>query len=392
MAITDFLFNGSPPPSTTTYGSTTTALPPWLESYYQGLVGKSNVVAGEPYQPYTGPRIAGFTPDQMSAFNQTRNNQDSWQPSFNVAAGNLNDAGAGPGAFDSGMGFINQAASGPSASGAIAPYLGAASQTWPGASAAYMSPYTDSVVNRIGELGTRNLTENMLPGVNDIFTKAGQFGSSRHGDFTLRALRDANESTLGQQSQALEQGYGTAANIFGQDMSRQGQLAGIAGSAAGTDMNALTSMGATAGNLASADVSNNVNLANANQTLGTNTSQAGLRDAASMEAIGQTQQGQTQKNLDTGYNDFLEQRNYPRDMVAFMNSAIRGLPTPTSTTSTATGPTGAYQPSPLSQLLGYGVGLSQLLKMKRGGPVPARKIAYPDGAPVRRGGYMRKAA
>ena len=58
----DFLFEGKAPPSVTTYGSTVTDMPKWLSDYTQGLIGKANAVAGEDYQAYGGPRLAGLTP------------------------------------------------------------------------------------------------------------------------------------------------------------------------------------------------------------------------------------------------------------------------------------------------------------------------------------------
>jgi hypothetical protein len=54
--------------------------------------------------------------------------------------------------------------------------------------------------------------------------------------------------------------------------------------------------------------------------------------------------------LDQAYADFLGQREYDRNNIAFLNAAIRGLEIPTSTSTTSTGPASVYQPSPLSQL------------------------------------------
>lgn len=85
----------------------------------------------------------------------------------------------------------------------------------PGATSAYMSPYINNVVNRIDELGNRNLMENILPNINSTFTGNGQFGSTRNADFTNRAIRDTQNEILGNQANALntaqQQAYG---NLF----------------------------------------------------------------------------------------------------------------------------------------------------------------------------------
>lgn len=395
--LTDFLFNGSPPPATTTYGSTSTSLPPWLENYFQGMVGRANVVAGEPYQPYGGPRVAGFNADQNSAFATVRNNVGAWNPYAAQGTAPLTEATQGPNPADAGMGYIAQAGQGPSATDATAPYLTSASQTWPGAANSYMNPYTSNVVDRIGQLAGRNMSENIMPSINDVFIKNGQFGSTQHGEIAGRAARDVNDSALAAQGQALQQGYTSSANIFNQDANRAAQVAGIAGTAAGTDMSARTNMGAAAGNLANTSINSGINLANAWSGLGTTASQAGLRDAAALQSVGDVQQTFGQKNLDTAYGDFVEQRNYPRDMVAFMNSAIRGVPATTSTTSANTGPSGSYQPAPLSQLLGYGLGISQLGKVlgaKRGGHISknARPRPIVTDQTARGAGFMSRRA
>jgi hypothetical protein len=180
MADTSYLFGGSSPSSLTqTLSDTSNSLPGWLQEYTRAIAGQGTAVAGQEYQNYSAPtnvqdygagtRIAGFDPAQMQAYGQVTQNVGNYQP-----------------------------------------YLDTASQTVPQAVGQYMNPYIDSVVNRIGELGQRNLSENLLPQVNQTFTGAGQFGGSRNEEFTNRAVRDANESILGQQASALQTGYQNA--------------------------------------------------------------------------------------------------------------------------------------------------------------------------------------
>lgn len=317
----------------------------------------------------------------------------------------------------------------------------------------FMNPYTEGVVNRIAQLGQRNLSENLLPAVNTTFTGAGQFGSSRHADFTNRALRDANESILGQQAQALSSGYGSAMDAYlksrGLGLQAGSALTDTARTALGTAQGAqgigqaiqgvggaFGNLGATAGNLAQTQAGigsqyGNIgsaagNLAqtqagigaqygnlgqaagqigqiqagiggqygNLGQTygqlgqgqvgvgsayaglapvsagigtatagLGTGAQTAALRDAAALEAIGGTQQGIGQQNLDLAYQDFLTQRGYPQAQTNFLSNIVRGQNV--GGTTTASGP-GQPQPSITSQIAGLGIGGLSLYKLLGG--------------------------
>lgn len=298
-----YLFGASTNPTVTSTDSTSSQWPSWYQSWLNELLAKGSSVVNEPYQSYGGPRNAPTTADQTAAYNLTRQGIGSYQPMVDTANQYLTQAGAG----------FNQDEFN-----------------------SYMSPYTSAVVDRIGQLGARNLSENLLPAVNDSFIRGGQFGSSRNADFTLRALRDQNESTLAEQNKALASGYNSAMDAYQQGQQNRltaGQgLGSLAGSAQGY----------------------------------------GLKDAAALQAIGQEQQGQTQKSLDTAYGDFLEQRNYPRNQAEWMSALVRGMNPPTSSTTTSTGPASAGQlaPSGLAQVVGAGTGIGSLLGwFKKGGAV-----------------------
>jgi len=109
------------------------------------------------------------------------------------------------------------------------PYLQAAGQSSAQNIGQYMNPYNEQVIKRIGELGARNLSENILPSISSDFIKAGGYGSTRQRDLIGRAARDSLDSTLAQQAQALQQGYGQALTASAGDLSRYGNLAGTAG-------------------------------------------------------------------------------------------------------------------------------------------------------------------
>lgn len=333
MAILDFLFQGSPPPSTTTYGESTQGIPQFMSDYTQGLLSRANAVAAEPYQAYGGPRLATFSPEQEEAFRMTRESTGAFMPTIQA-----------------GLDLTGQAMN-KSAYGAAAPYMNLAGQSAPSMVRGYMNPYEDLVVNRIGQLAGRNLSENLMPAIDRNFIRAGQYGSSAMMGAVGRGLRDTQESALAQQGNLLQQGYGQAMGAAQTDLSRLANLGQLAGNLTTQDVNALLSGGQQMASLGQQGQAMN------------------LKDLAALEAAGQTQQGQAQKGLDIAYGDFQRQRDYPKEQLAMMNALIRGLPYGTTTNTSATGPANTYQPSPLAQIAGAAALGSGLKLFKKGGKV-----------------------
>lgn len=332
MGVLDFLFEGSPPPSTTTYGRTTENIPQWLSDYTQGLVARANAQAGEGYIPYTGPRVAGLNSDQLNAFDVVRNNIGDWQNEVGDA-GNMIQGG------------LSQAM----------PYFSQAGRSTPEAIGQYLSPYSQNVVDRATQVANRNWEENLMPSISARFIRGGQSGSTAHQELLQRGARDVSEGLQSQALAALDEGYKTAGSQFSSDASRMGNLGQILGQLG-------ISGGAALGNLG--QLEQNMN----------------LRDVGALSAIGDTQQQQTQRNLDTAYGDFLEQRNYPRDTINWLNSVIQGVPYDRTSNTSSTGPANVYQPSALSQLISaYGV-YRDITDKARGGVV--RKRRYSDGGIV----------
>lgn len=76
--------------STSTYGP-----PAEVMERYRELLGRAEGVSETPYAGYTGPRVAGFTPDQQAAFAGVRDSVGLAQPYVQEAAG-LARSGAAP--------------------------------------------------------------------------------------------------------------------------------------------------------------------------------------------------------------------------------------------------------------------------------------------------------
>lgn len=282
MSTADFLFQNQAPSAWTSPSWSNTQSPEWWQAAAQGLITRASQVAGQPYQSYSGPRIAGLDPMQEQAISAGDDYIPGINNIFSAAQGNINNSGQLFNQDD-----FNQ----------------------------FMSPYTTGVVDRIADLGARNLSEKLLPEVNDTFIRAGQFGSSRNADFTLRALRDTNESVLGQQATALENAQKSAMSNYQNAQGRQlqsGQALGALGQMMGSE---------------SRDQINN------------------------MLQLGGVNQAQQQKNLDLAAKDFENQVAYPQKQLELLNSIIRGYSNNLDKTTTSYSATPTYgSTSPLTNV------------------------------------------
>ena len=337
MSVTDFLFEGKPPKSTTTYGSTVENIPKWMSDYTQGLIARANAAAAEPYIPYGGPRIAGFSPTQEAAFGLAQENVGAYQPYMEAgAAGTMGGLEALEGVDPSAIPGMAQ------------PYIQGGTEEFPEGVGRYMDPYVQNVLDRQESLATRTLEEKFLPGLQRAFTGAGQFGS-RGGEGSMeqvgvRGVRDISEGLEEQRLATLSDAYSRAGDLFGADRARDlqaGEIMGGLGEAAGR-LGVQQGLGMFQGAGQLAD-------------MGEQASRLGMTDAAALESIGQQEQAQAQAGMDLAYRDFLEQRDLPFERTGFMSDIIRGLPYSRQTQRQDYGPASVYQPSGLSQIIGaYG--------------------------------------
>jgi hypothetical protein len=254
MGILDFLTNGQPIQAQPYASTQQNALPDWYTNYAMDILSGQQAVANRPFALYQGPRVADLSEAQQLGTQTVQN------------------------------------AAGMSGVAAAQPYLQQASQTVPQALPQYMNPYMDSVVGRIGEVGTRTLREQVLPGIEDQMIRAGQFGGTRQAELTGRAIRDTTEGIAAKQAEALASGYGQAQSAAQADLARQGQL--------GQQVGALTQQ---------------------QQQL-----QAAIGSDA-LQRVGALQQGQVQKNLDLAAQDFEKQFAYPQEQLGALTTTLANV-------------------------------------------------------------------
>lgn len=208
---------GSSGSSGTNIYQTSTSLPGWVTDAAKANYGLATDVSNKPYQAYTDPRIAGFTPDQQQAFSQARTMQGQYQPAIDQAlqtAGNV------------------------------------AGSNWTNANVgAYMDPYIGQVVgNTVGELNRQG--DIQRADIGRAANAASAFGGSRHGVVEAEQMRNQNQQIANTTSQLYSDAFRNAQNQWNAD--RQSQLSGAnaLGSLAGqgqnigmTDLNALLTTG-----------------------------------------------------------------------------------------------------------------------------------------------------
>ena len=321
MAVSSFLAEGAviPQGSALTDMTKQTAMPEWYTNYAMDILSGQQALANRPYETAPMPRVAGFTPTQQQAFGMTGTAATAYQPLFGQATGVAQNAANAPGALSTAQ-----------------PYLGAAGQSSVANIRQYMNPYTDAVVNRIGELGTRNLTENIMPQIEGRYIQAGQLGFGGRGGMgtpsgmmtdTSRAVRDVSADILAKQTEALQSGYTQAAGLAGTDLAR---MAGLAG---------------TAGNLAQTQQEQQLAASGALSNLGARAQDLGLAGAGALAGVGAQEQQLGQKNLDVAYGDFLRQQGYPQEQISNMMNAFKGVVTgvPQAETSYGISPSGVKQ-------------------------------------------------
>ena len=397
------IFQGTPQ-SASTYSSSTTETPKWMQDAIYNQVNWSQNIANKPFESYSLPTVAELSPMQQQAYTGISNAQGDYKNNFAAAQKGMSGMAGIPTipatntsalsnqatnnqVIDDGLltidqGYLNQAAnmnasnsananlqagtvsSGlnaanttgnvvaptPEAGGALYaanPYLQQAGDTSVSNVSTYMNPYQTNVMDALAQQGARNLTENILPGVSDSFIKAGQFGSRNMGEFGSRALRDTQESILRQQAPLMQQGYSQAMQASAADKARQAGLAGTVGGISTSDLGRQFSALQSVGDMAIADQN------------------ANYRDLTALEAAGQAEQMQMQQQLTAAEKEFVDQQLYPQRQMDWLSTQVRGMapitPQRTLTSGSTTGAT--YNNSPLSQLAsGFGVykGLSSL--------------------------------
>ena len=299
MSILSDIFGFGKQTSTNT---TTPQVPADVEAARKDLLSRAQTLAAEPFPRYNQPQVAGFTPDQLAAFQTTRN----------LAA----ESGA--------LGALTPelVQEGVTATRGLATTLPQTNLS------GYMSPYTQAVLDpAIRDIEERAARSRLALGQQSART--GSFGGSRQA-IAESELERGTQRTIGEESaRQRAAAYNQALTQFREDQQRIPALyAGALGQ------------------------------------LGTGLTQTSNRLAAEAQPllnIGSLQQALGQRNLDVLRSAFEEERDYPIRGIEVLRGALGITPSSLGVGNVQT--SAAPGASPYSTILG---GLIQAPKIIEG--------------------------
>jgi hypothetical protein len=324
---------GSPAPSSSQ--TQISELPDWAKGYAKDTLAKTGAltdISQNPYKPYEGNRIAGFSPLQTQSQQNAANMQTSGATGFGTQLAGAAGLGALGSRYD--------------------PTQFQADQFGGDAAQRYMSPYMQNVVDiqqreaqRQGDIAGTQLASQA--------TKSGAFGGGRQAIMEAEASRNLAQQKGDIQARGLQSSYDQAQAQFNADQARRMQAQQLQEQSkqygAGYGMQGLQTALQGAGQLG---------------TLGGQEFAQGMDINKLQNAYGGQQQALQQQGLSQAYQDFQNQQNYPYKQLGFMSDMIRGLPLGQQSTKQV------YEPEPgaIQQLGSLGLGAYGLSKfMAEGG-------------------------
>ena len=315
---------GSPQPTTQTVQQTN--LPDYVRGDFERLLERAEAESKAAYSPFTGQRIATPGADVLASEAQVR--QTAGQGIQGLPAAQAATA-ANIARAQQGSTFT------PTQYGAAGEFDSAMAQK-------YMDPFMQSVVDVQKQQAI--LEDQRQQAARDTAAvQAGAFGGSRQAVQDAMAQEALARNLANIQATGSQQAFEQAQSQFERDRAAR---IGVE-QAQAAERQAAEKIGLGAAELSGQQAAQLAELGKA--------ARAGDVEAAQLlEGIGKAQMAREQAGLDVSYEDFVRQRDYPREQIQFMSSVLRGVPVAPSTESQKFQ---AY--NPLQQALGTGIaGLS----------------------------------
>ena len=389
-----------PTETTSTSKVTQTNLPEYLRPYITDVSSRAQAESRTPYQAFGGQRIEGMNADQQAAMGDIRGMETPGQfgqaSNMYGAQGNLGYGAATQGL--GGAGIAQGMGMGQAALGAMGGF-GATGQLAEQGSAAttqgMQRAFADSTPQAFGGEQAQQYTNPFQQNVTDMALRQAREEATRQGNLanlsaagrgtaggTRQAVMDSmrNRDTATQlsdvQMQGSMRGYENAQQQFERDQGRRMGSARLGATMAGQGFGAMGQAGQQYGALSGQGYNA---MGQANNLLGQTGMQGLGQGAAGLGRMGQTQQqadlarynaqmgigdkqqAQNQRQLDTDYADFLRQRDYGKEQLGNYSAILRGLPQKMGSTGIAYANT--PQPSFAQQAIGLGAaGLGSFVK------------------------------
>ena len=385
--------------------SETSSLPEYARPYFENLMQRSESLLSQPYTPYGQERLAGFTPEQQQLQQNILGMQTPGKFSYdNVGAQGVTaqDMQAAQSGYNPNLRYFQMA--GPERFGGYQ-------------AAQYMSPFIQQALEPQMREAVYSARRGQL--AQDLgAARQGTYGGSRQLLASMERERNLGQQLGDIQSKGLQAAYESAQSQFERDRAaqQQAQQANLQAMLGVQQLGTQTGLQVALANLTNEqqarvnnqalqfqasgmNAENALRAALANQQAGMEAqrmaeqsrqfgAQQGLAGLAQAGQMGQTlanigsaqaqadqarfglqtqtaaqQQALQQQYLDTAYQDFLRQRDYPLEQLQQYSSLLRGVPVTPSSTQTAYAPT----PGIGQQLLGTGLGAASIYKAFAGG-------------------------
>lgn len=282
---------------------------PEVAPYAQDLLGRAAAMQDIPYQAYEGDQVAQFSPLQQQSYDYA---------SQLTSAPQLQDATAMAGL--AGLGGLNtQYTFQPAAFSAEA-------------AKGLMSPYMQNVVE-VQQQQAKRQADIAAQTQQAQAARSGAFGGGRDAIMRSQANAELQRNLQGIQATGLQNAFQNAQQQFNTQNQLNAQQQQFGASLGMQGLQTALSGAQQLGNLGQTQYAQNVGLVNLQNQLGLQ------------------QQQQAQNVLNTQYQNYLNQQNYPYKQMGFMSDILRGVPL------TTTGST-VYQaaPSALQSLTSLGLG------------------------------------
>ncbi len=270
---------------------TSVELPAWQEAQFKELYSQAQGVARQPFIPYTGPMVAGFSPDQLRQFQATR------------------------GLFETGMEF-DPTKGLQALAQETRPVTGQVGSLLTAPISQYQSPYQQQVIDatmrdiqRQADIARGSAQERAI--------RAGAFGGSRSAILEAESQRPFAEVMARTAAEQRERGYGQALRAAESDIARQMQMAQFAPQ---LELQARQQQAGLLGGLAGQQ----------------------LQGLGLLGGMGAQQQALQQRAIDAQRGEFARALAYPQQQLGLLATGVSGVQ-PTMTT------TGGYRPSGLEK-------------------------------------------
>jgi hypothetical protein len=287
-------------------------LPKYVQPYFERLLNRTEAESKREYEPYEGERLAGEAQDTLDARQKARDVAGSGIAGLPTAQAATT---AGIGRALQGMGYQ-------------------AGQFDSDAAAQYMSPYMQQVVDVQKE---RAILDAQRAGAGRAAEAVGQgaFGGSRAAVQEGMAQEALGRQLAEIQASGQQQAFEQAQQQFERDRTARADAERLG-------LGAAELAGGQARGLAD---------------LGRLAREGDVESARLLEQVGKDITARDQAGLDLMYQDFVRQRDYPREQLQFMSSILRGVPVQPSTETTS-----MQSYNPIQQLLGTGISALGLYK------------------------------